>query len=38
MRRLQRIGCALICLIAGQLALAACEPQPAPPAARVALP
>jgi hypothetical protein len=36
-KRLQRVAFALICLVAAQLVLASCEPEPAVMAARVAL-
>ncbi|MDO9337736.1 MAG: hypothetical protein EON95_09610 [Caulobacteraceae bacterium] len=36
-KRLQRAGFAILCLIAAQLVLASCEPEPAAMAARVTL-
>ncbi|MCE3289277.1 MAG: hypothetical protein K0R83_1289 [Caulobacter sp.] len=36
-KRLQRVAFAILCLIAAQLVLASCEPEPAAMAARVTL-
>jgi hypothetical protein len=37
-KRLQRAAFALLCLVAAQLVLASCEPEPSPMATRAALP